>query len=262
MWVDLRSSPSEPDLCSSLPRVYPSLRIKRIGEIIPAIRDWLPWAVCFEYDRPDSTGLEALAEIKGRHSSLPVIMLTERHTRRLASWALRCCVWDYLVKPLSVRKLCNSLASIDQNVVTGHAAITREAPTKAPIDSAPSRNAKATHLEPAVLYVEANFPEKLRLATAARLCHLSPFQFSRNFKKETGVTFRDFVVRRRINHAAQLMKQSQTSVTEAAFVVGFNDLSYFARMFRKQYGISPSRFRAESEPSQLLLFPAAEVRKP
>jgi AraC-like DNA-binding protein len=57
------------------------------------------------------------------------------------------------------------------------------------------------------------------------------------------------------------MKDSAVSVTEAAFVVGFNDLSYFARMFRRQIGVSPSHYRSENEPSQLLLFPLEQARR-
>ena len=52
--------------------------------------------------------------------------------------------------------------------------------------------------------------------------------------------FRDFVVRVRIQRAAELMRQPNVSVTEAAFGVGFNDLSYFARMFRRQWDFSLS----------------------
>jgi transcriptional regulator GlxA family with amidase domain len=110
-------------------------------------------------------------------------------------------------------------------------------------------------LAPAVSYVEANYSKKLRLATVAKLCNLTPFQFSRHFKKQNGMNFRAFVVQLRVQRAATLLKESQVSVTEAAFIVGFNDCSYFARMFRRQLGVSPSRYRAENELSQLLLFP-------
>ncbi|MGH9495668.1 MAG: helix-turn-helix domain-containing protein [Candidatus Sulfotelmatobacter sp.] len=111
-------------------------------------------------------------------------------------------------------------------------------------------------LAPAVTYVEHNYAAKLRMGTAARLCDLSPFQFSRSFKKENGFTFRDFVVRVRIQRAAELMRRSKVSVTDAAFGVGFNDLSYFARMFRRQLGVSPSHYRSNGGPEQLLLFPS------
>jgi YesN/AraC family two-component response regulator len=260
--VDLRSRPGEPDLCSSLPKTYQSRRVHRIPDIMPAIRDWLPWAVCFEYDQPDARGLDALADIRGRHSSLPIIMLTERHTRRLASWALRRCVWDYLVKPLSVRNLCNCLAAIDRKLSRGQPASfpARIPPAPATRDF-PEKPSAIGVLAPAVLYVDAKYNEKIRLATAARLCSLSPFQFSRNFKRENGLTFRDYVVKLRLQRAAELIKDTRASVTEAAFVVGFNDLSYFARMFRKQFGVAPSHFRTESEPSQLLLFPTDVAMK-
>ncbi len=95
LWVDLRTSPGKPDLCSSLPKSYKAQRVSRISDILRSVQNWLPWAVCFEYDNPYARGLEALAEIRHRYSSLPIVMLTERHTESLASWALRWrCAWS------------------------------------------------------------------------------------------------------------------------------------------------------------------------
>jgi len=263
LWVDLRTSPGKPDLCSSLPKSYKAQRVSRISDILRSVQNWLPWAVCFEYDNPYARGLEALAEIRYRYSSQPIVMRTKRHTESLASWALRCCVWDYLVKPLSVRNLCNCLTSIDRAVPGLDRLASGIVPGGATIHVQAKRSAENGALVPAMSYVEANYAEKLHLATAAKLCDLSPFQFSRNFKKENGLTFREFVVKLRIHRAAQLMTESRVSVTEAAFVVGFNDLSYFARMFRRQLGVSPSHYRIESESGQLLLFPpVTEQRKP
>jgi AraC-like DNA-binding protein len=259
LWVDLRATLSEPDLCSSLPKVFGAQRLRHLPDLLRAVQNWRPWAVCFEYDVPDARGLAALAEVKDRHSSLPIVMLTEQHAKTMATWAFRRCVWDYLVKPVSVRHLCNCLTNIDRAVPPPQRPPMPVASTTTPV--LPGRPYAVGTLAPAVSYVATNYPEKLRLATAAKLCDLSPFQFSRNFKKEHGFTFRDFVVRVRIQRAAELMRQSAVSVTEAAFVVGFNDLSYFARMFRRQLGVSPSHYRTESEPSQLLLFPPEQLRK-
>lgn len=258
LWVDLRTTLSEPDLCSSLPTAFSAQRLRHLPDLLRAVQNWRPWAVCFEYDVPDARGLAALAEVKDRHSSLPIVMLTEQHAKTLATWAFRRCVWDYLVKPISVRHLCNCLTNIDKAVPPP------ERPALMPATSIHDLAGKpyaGGTLAPAVSYVATNYPDKLRMATAAKLCDLSPFQFSRTFKKEHGFTFRDFVVRVRIQQAAELMKHSAVSVTEAAFVVGFNDLSYFARMFRRQLGVSPSHYRAENEPSQLLLFPEEELHK-
>ena len=261
LWVDLRTTLSEPDLCSSLPKAYCAQRLRHLPDLLRAIQSWHPWAVCFEYDVPDAQGLAALAEVKDRHSSLPIVMLTEQNAKTLTSWAFRRCVWDYLVKPVSVRHLCDCLTSIDKAVPPAERPANRMPPASTSIPFLAGNRYPAGALAPAVSYVATNYPEKLRLATAARLCDLSPFQFSRNFKKEHGITFRDFVVRVRIERAAELMKRSAVSVTEAAFVVGFNDLSYFARMFRRQLGVSPSHYRTENEPEQLLLFTPDELRK-
>jgi AraC-like DNA-binding protein/ActR/RegA family two-component response regulator len=261
LWVDLRTTLSEPDLCSSLPKAFSARRLRHPADLLRAVQNWRPWAVCFEYDVPDDRGLAALEEVKDRHSSLPIVMLTERHAKTLANWAFQRCVWDYLVKPVSVRHLCNCLTSIDKAVPPAERPANRMPAASASIPVLSGNPYAGGTLAPAVSYVASNYPEKLCMATAATLCDLSPFQFSRNFKKEHGITFRDFVVRLRIQRAAELMKHSAVSVTEAAFVVGFNDLSYFARMFRRQLGVSPSHYRTENEPSQLLLFPPDEMRK-
>jgi len=185
---------------------------------------------------------------------LPILMLTENNAKSLANWALRRCIWDYLVKPVSIRRLCNSLTNLEKAKPPQDQPRTQWAPDSAHPDPPPVISTSTT-LAPAVSYITTNFSEKLRMATAARLCDLSPFQFSRMFKKEHGFAFRDYVVRARIERAAELMRYSSSSVTEAAFDVGFNDLSYFARMFRRQLGVTPSSYRNDRVAEQLPLFP-------
>ena len=256
LWADFRTRPDRSDLCGSLPKTYGAQRVTLIADLMAAVQLLLPRAVCFEYDRPDARGLEALAETRSRFRSLPTVVVAERDSRALTKCVRHWCVWDYLVKPISLRRLCNCLSSID---LAAPPRESREAAipglsVSAPVLGLPPASCIAARLAPALSYVQANYAEKLRLATAAQLCDLSPCQFSRSFKKENGLAFRDFVVRTRIERAAELMKQSKLSVTEAAFFVGFNDLSYFARMFRRQLGVSPSHYRQDQTTEQLSLF--------
>lgn len=257
LWFDLRTSASGSDLCRSLPQPYTAQRLCRLTDLLSAVRIWCPLAICFEYDIPDVRSLAALAEIRERHASLPVVMITEHCTRRLAESAFRPYVWDHLVKPVSVECLCRCLNNIEKDERTSAPRANLPYSASTPEELRHPR----TTLAPAVRYVATNFSEKLCQATAATLCHMSPFQFSRSFKKEYGVTFRDFVIRTRIARAAELMKQARVSVTEAAFVAGFNDLSYFARMFRRRLGVSPSHYRSVADSAQLSLFPPDELRE-
>lgn len=68
-------------------------------------------------------------------------------------------------------------------------------------------------------------------------------EFSRAFKKENGRTFSDYLLRYRISRACDLLSGLSMQVKTVAFSVGFNDLSYFARMFRRYTGTTPSLYQ-------------------
>jgi AraC-like DNA-binding protein len=73
---------------------------------------------------------------------------------------------------------------------------------------------------------------------------MSYFHFSRTFRRVVGVTLREYILRERINKAAKLLQSSsRMSVTTACIEAGFHDPSYFARMFRRYKGVSPSTYR-------------------
>ena len=102
-------------------------------------------------------------------------------------------------------------------------------------------------LAPALYYVEQHFREKIRCDDVARLCGMSSFRFSRVFKDKYTIAFRDYVVRYRLREAYKMIKDQKASVTDAAFSVGFNDISYFSRMFKRHFDISPSSLNSSLE---------------
>lgn len=252
LWVDLRANRSSPDLCSSLPRTYVAQRITRPCDVLPRMDVAQPWAVCFEYDFPHAHELQVLADAKRRQDATPIILLTSSHSYEIAHWALKACVWEHLVKPLSVRRMCNCLMTA-YRIANAPISV-----PDGPVRNEPSRLSEGElsddRLFHVTAYVAANYMEKISLVTVARMCGLSSFQFSRTFKKTKGVAFRDFVIDFRIERAAQDLRTSRTSVTEIAFSVGFNDLSYFARMFRRRFGVAPCQYREAAETRQLSLF--------
>jgi len=81
------------------------------------------------------------------------------------------------------------------------------------------------------------------LADLARYAGLSRYHFLRTFKSVTGITPRQWLIRARLQRAAQLLRSGSTPVTEIAFEAGFEDLSNFIRTFRREFGLSPSHYR-------------------
>jgi AraC-like DNA-binding protein len=91
-------------------------------------------------------------------------------------------------------------------------------------------------------YIHANYNETPDVNQVAASVHLSTAAFCRYFKKQTNMTFTDFVNQYRITQAKTLLLKD-ISVSEACYEVGFESLSYFNKLFKKITGENPSVFK-------------------
>jgi AraC-like DNA-binding protein len=89
--------------------------------------------------------------------------------------------------------------------------------------------------------MDSHSAEPHSLASLARTAGMSRLHFAHVFRELMGVSAYAYLLRRRLELAAKLLK-SGASVTEACFTVGFNNLSHFTRTFRRHFGIRPSQF--------------------
>lgn len=110
--------------------------------------------------------------------------------------------------------------------------------------AAPERRASQGCTAPAVTHVAAHFAGRIALDQAAALCRLSPTQFCRLFKVEQSESFVQFLLRFRLERASERLAHPDVLVKEVAYAVGFNDLSYFARAFKRHFGVCPRQFQA------------------
>jgi AraC-like DNA-binding protein len=97
----------------------------------------------------------------------------------------------------------------------------------------------------ALVRLEQGFAEDLRLENLAMACHMRTSHFSRIFKKEHGTSFRLYLLRYRLERACEFLASAETSVKQAALAAGFNDCSYFDRVFRRRYGMTPRDYQAQ-----------------
>ncbi|HYG39983.1 MAG TPA: AraC family transcriptional regulator [Cytophagales bacterium] len=91
-------------------------------------------------------------------------------------------------------------------------------------------------------YIHANFNQTPNVNDVASLVNLSTAAFCRYFKKQTKMTFTDFVNQYRVNQAKTLLLHDR-NVSEACYEVGFESLSYFNKVFKKNTGENPSEFK-------------------
>ena len=101
-------------------------------------------------------------------------------------------------------------------------------------------------LTPAILYIKKNLDKPISRDQVARVCNLSPSYFSHLMKDGTGYTYSDLLSRFRIDHARNLLERSSLSASDVAFACGFNDQSYFTKVFKKVTGQPPGQYRSRN----------------
>jgi AraC family transcriptional regulator len=94
----------------------------------------------------------------------------------------------------------------------------------------------------AVEYMHAHLSKDISLQGVAAAAGLSPFHFSRMFKRSAGLTPHQYLIRLRLERAKDLLLRTQDSVAEIALESGFCDQSHFAMHFKRVYGITPRAF--------------------
>lgn len=225
---------------------------------LPVIKAKTPIAACFQYDYPDLDGLAMLRDIKQAFPSVPLLMVTQAHSEHLAVWAFRARVWDYFVQPFDITRFLEVLDTLysmrlPENAKATHRSaveVKNHIPPEARLHCSGPVNDQA-RLQRIVSYIDLNLHNKITQAEVAELCGLSGFQFSRFFKRLTGITFQEYLIKRRINEAMRLLANPKVSITDVCFTVGFRDLSYFTRTFQRYVGKPPSRYRLEATESAI-----------
>ena len=88
-------------------------------------------------------------------------------------------------------------------------------------------------------YIRQNYREDLTRNDLADVVHITPNYLSKRFHSETGMSLREYINRLRVDEAKRLLLSTNATISEIASEVGFDNISYFSTVFRKQCGVSP-----------------------
>lgn len=98
-------------------------------------------------------------------------------------------------------------------------------------------------IEMAFQYMRNHYDKGINLEGLARQMSMTEASFSRFIKKRTGLTFIESLNNIRLGHASRLLIDTTMNIAEISFKCGFNNLSYFNRVFKKKYSCTPRQFR-------------------
>jgi AraC-like DNA-binding protein len=107
----------------------------------------------------------------------------------------------------------------------------------------------ARHLLRAKDLIDARYREQLEVPSIASAAHLSPAHFSREFRRTFGESPHQYLLTRRLERAAALLRNTDRTVADICFIVGLSSLGSFTTSFGRTFGLSPTAYRAAYPPA-------------
>jgi AraC-like DNA-binding protein len=105
------------------------------------------------------------------------------------------------------------------------------------------------HLLRAKDLIDARYREPLDVPALARVAHLSPAHFSREFRRAFGETPHRYLLTRRMERAAELLRNTDRSIADICFTVGLSSVGSFTTTFGRTFGVTPTAYRASHPPA-------------
>lgn len=92
-------------------------------------------------------------------------------------------------------------------------------------------------------YIEKNYMKPITLNDMSKELNFTPSYISRKFKQETGLTFIEYIQRKRMEQSGRLIANTDKKISEIAELAGYRDIKFFNKIFKKQWGMTPNKFR-------------------
>ncbi|MCX7056991.1 MAG: helix-turn-helix domain-containing protein [Proteobacteria bacterium] len=247
LWIAGASAYPAGAECAALESVC-DLSTVEVGQFSIADLDRAGDVVCFDFDFPQMFDLAIVARCKLRVPSVPIVILAAQLSVDLALWALRSRIFDLLLKPVAASELAaliERLGSVSQARRSQSRRSACSPTAKMPVETRYRRRRPVNErLAFAAAYIAKNYSQEITEAGLATQCKRSASRFSTDFKAEYGVSFVDYLSSYRVMMAKRLLRNPQMAMADVAAAVGFQDSSYFSRVFRKHEQMTPSEYRS------------------
>lgn len=153
----------------------------------------------------------------------------------------------------SLRKIFGQITSLYDKAVTGYELAVKALFLQVVFlllqyrgeNASPESRVSSDKLKQVLDYIALHYAEPISVSELAELCCFSDYHFMRFFKKHMSMTCVEYINNLRLEKAVALFEKGYTSILEVSLSVGFRNLSYFHRAFKKKYHITPLSFIKE-----------------
>lgn len=207
-------------------------------EGVDLIKKHQPDIVLADINMPEKDGLDMIKETLDY--DYIAIIISGYDCFSYAQRALKYGVTDYLLKPISLDNLEESLLNAREIIYKKRNIISQKTNFENAVDISTDRPIKDTTVLEMIAYIKNNYQDKISISDLSKKLAYSESMLNRKFKKEVHITFNEYLNRYRINKAIEFIKNTDYNITEVAYMCGYSSAKYFSRVFKKYLGMSPS----------------------
>ncbi len=213
-----------------------------------------------DIEMPGIKGVEVAEEMRKVSEELCIIFLTAYDKFEYAKKAIGVKAMEYLLKPYSERELMAVIQEAlritekhrdgmrrpeKEKVLADLHEADQQPAEEALLEKSEDENLSRLNVMVSMVeeYVRNNYMYDISMQEAARAVNYSEPYFCKMFKLQFGQNFTTYLTEYRLQEAEKLLKQPNVSVKDVGIRVGYSDSSYFAKVFKRMLGISPSEYR-------------------
>jgi len=200
-----------------------------------------PDIVFTDIKMPFLNGVELIESVRKYGLNTRFVITTAYAEFEYAKKAITLGVTEYLLKPVTYDEMEQVLERL-QNSMSGNRQPQRK------LETSVNKFPDAHYLiQKAIALVEVSFATKLNQEDMATQLGMTPEYFSYLFHKETGIKFSDYLRDYRIEVSKNILAEHKMKINDVAYAVGYSDVKYFAKIFRKVVGETPTEYIKKSE---------------
>ncbi|WP_027087586.1 response regulator transcription factor [Cohnella panacarvi] len=197
---------------------------------------------------PEISGLQLAAQIQ--ESQLPhqpaVILISGYAEFEYAQQAIQLGVVNYLLKPVSREKLIEAARqALDAGEERNRVGIMRKFVDPQLLETDADRANLSETIRKALDYIDEHLAGTISLREVAEYVHLNASYFSVLFKEQLHMTFSEFIARKKLQKAKEMLVTTKLPIAEIAERVGYQTAKYFNKVFKEYEGRSPGQYRSE-----------------
>lgn len=227
-------------------KVHRSLSMQ---EAIGVIEKEGPQIMICDIEMPNGSGLQLLEWLREQKKEINCIFVTCHPEFDYMRKAIQLKCYDYILKPINYEEFARVLTELVhkmealENGQDAAKAVNWGGMTDFDIRQS-GRAEKERNVELEVKkYIREHMMDNITVTSIADELHFNPQYLMRVFKSKTEMSIVEYITKVRIDSAKKILAETELPIKEVANMVGYGDYAYFTRVFRKETGEAPSRYR-------------------